>query len=81
MLKVIFCSSFFWSNCFRHLVYHLVPYNVEKFGFAFARAIRFHFKEHLLLSNWIETKMFGAPPDDGKKRFSFKLINRIRFLC
>jgi len=79
MLKVILCSFFLVELFF--IICHLVPYNVEKFGFAFARAIRFHFKEHLLLSNWIETKMFGAPPDDGKKRFSFKLINRIRFLC
>lgn len=43
----------------------LVPSNVEKFGFAFARAIRFNFKEHLRLSTWIESKMFGSKPDDG----------------
>lgn len=41
----------------------LVPANVEKFGYAFAGAIRFHFKENLRLSTWIESKMFGSPPD------------------
>ena len=43
----------------------LVPANVDKFGYAFAGAIRFHFKERLRLSTWIETKMFGSPPDEG----------------
>jgi hypothetical protein len=43
----------------------LVPSNPEKFGFAFARAIRFNFKEHIRLSTWIESKMFGSPPDEG----------------
>jgi hypothetical protein len=43
----------------------LVPSNVNKFGFTFAGAIRFNFKEHLRLSNWIESKMFGSPPEDG----------------
>ncbi|CAF0853079.1 unnamed protein product [Adineta ricciae] len=51
----------------RGVIYVDVPSNTEKFGFAFARAIRFHFKEHLRLSNWIESKMFGSPPDDGKE--------------
>ncbi|CAF1416092.1 unnamed protein product [Adineta ricciae] len=49
------------------VVYVDVPSNVEKFGFAFARAIRFNFKEHIRLSTWIESKMFGSPPDDGKE--------------
>jgi len=48
----------------------LVPSNVEKFGFAFARAIRFNFKEHIRLSTWIESKMFGSPPD-GMNLFIF----------
>lgn len=47
------------------LLLFLVPSNTDKFGFAFARAIRFHFKEHLRLSTWIESKMFGSPPDEG----------------
>ncbi|UJR28116.1 hypothetical protein I4U23_009371 [Adineta vaga] len=49
------------------VVYVDVPPNVEKFGFAFARAIRFNFKDHIRLSTWIESKMFGSPPDDGKE--------------
>ncbi len=56
----------------------LVPSNVEKFGFAFARAIRFNFKEHIRLSTWIETKMFGSPPDDGMN--SFKTIGLFSIL-
>ncbi len=48
----------------------LVPSNVEKFGFAFARAIRFNFKEHIRLSTWIESKMFGSPPDEGTNNIS-----------
>jgi hypothetical protein len=51
----------------RGVIYIDVPSNVEKFGFTFARAIRFNFKEHLRLSNWIESKMFGSPPEDGKE--------------
>ncbi len=52
-----------------NLIYSfLVPSNVEKFGCAFARAIRFHFKEHIRLSTWIESKMFSSPPDDGIKK-------------
>jgi len=54
------------------LLWFLVPSNTEKFGFTFARSIRFNFKEHLRLSTWIETKMFGSPPDDGMN--SFKTI-------
>ncbi|CAF0962928.1 unnamed protein product [Rotaria sordida] len=51
----------------RGVIYVDIPYNVEKFGYAFARAINFHFKEHILLSAWIESKMFGSPPDDDKQ--------------
>ena len=69
---VIYVEGNWFFNSFL-IVYisirRLVPYNVEKFGFAFARAIHFHFKEHLRLSNWIETKMFGSPPDDGTEYF------------
>ncbi|CAF1266341.1 unnamed protein product [Adineta steineri] len=49
------------------VIYVDVPSNVEKFGASFARAIRFNFKEHLRLSTWIESKMFGSPPDEGKE--------------
>ncbi|CAF0775772.1 unnamed protein product [Rotaria sordida] len=51
----------------RGVIYVYVPSNVEKFGTAFARAINFDFKEHIRLSTWIESTMFGAPPDDGKE--------------
>lgn len=51
----------------------LVPSNTEKFGFVFARAIHFNFKEHLRLSTWIESKMFGSPPEDGKTRSRLSL--------
>ncbi|CAF0805144.1 unnamed protein product [Adineta steineri] len=54
-------------NVGRGVIYVDVPSNVDKFGFAFARAIRFNFKEHIRLSTWIESKMFGSPPDDGKE--------------
>jgi hypothetical protein len=60
----------------------LVPSNVEKFGYVFARAIRFNFKDHIRLSTWIESKMFGSQPEDGidliKLLFSF-LINYLFF--
>jgi hypothetical protein len=55
----------FLTNRFIFFAIFIVPSNVEKFGFTFARAIRFNFKEHLRLSNWIESKMFGSPPEDG----------------
>ncbi|CAF2412020.1 unnamed protein product [Rotaria sp. Silwood2] len=51
----------------RGVIYVDIPYNVERFGSAFARSINFNFKEHILLSAWIESKMFGSPPDDGKQ--------------
>jgi hypothetical protein len=62
MLMVIY--YFILKNKFVLLLF-LVPSNTDKFGFVFARAIRFHFKEHLRLSTWIESKMFGSPPDEG----------------
>ena len=60
------------GNClYRYILIHLflflVPSNVEKFGFAFANAIRYNFKEHLRLSTWIETKMFGSAPEEGNR--------------
>jgi hypothetical protein len=48
------------------LLSFLVPANTDKFGFVFARAIRFYFKEHIRLSAWVESKMFGSPPDEGR---------------
>ncbi len=53
----------------------LVPSNVEKFGCSFARAIRFNFKEHIRLSTWIESKMFGSPPDDGMNGLFFLVFD------
>jgi hypothetical protein len=79
MLMVVYC--FTNENKFVLLLL-LVPSNVEKFGYAFARAIRFKFKDHIRLSTWIESKMFGSQPDDGidliKLSFSF-LLNDLFF--
>ncbi|CAF0977347.1 unnamed protein product [Rotaria sp. Silwood1] len=58
----------------RGVIYVDIPYNVERFGSAFARSINFNFKEHLLLSVWIESKMFGSPPDDAGKQESWERV-------
>ncbi|CAF0788321.1 unnamed protein product [Didymodactylos carnosus] len=49
------------------VIYVDVPANTDKFGSMFAIAINFNFKENIQLSTWIENKMFGAPPDEGKQ--------------
>ncbi|CAF3928896.1 unnamed protein product [Rotaria sp. Silwood2] len=56
----------------RGVIYVDVPSNVDKFGLAFARAIKFDFKEHIRLSTWIESKMFGSPSDEGTHYFQTK---------
>ncbi|CAF4391179.1 unnamed protein product, partial [Rotaria sp. Silwood2] len=56
----------------RGVIYVDVPSNVDKFGLAFARTIKFDFKEHIRLSTWIESKMFGSSPDEGTHYFQTK---------
>jgi len=78
MLMVDYCLNIYVDK----LIYSfLVPSNADKFGFAFARAIRFNFKEHIRLSTWIESKMFGSPPDDGMNLFKIICVFFLIYFC